>query len=83
MMWSGSIGAVRWVAENKRPFSIVADPQFRKLMKTGPGRTDLYIPSPATLARDVQKVFLATRLKVAAMLQVSQLLKQMRKQHLT
>lgn len=62
---------VRWVAENKRPFAIVSDKRFHRLMKTGPGRTELYIPSPATVGRDVRKVFVATRQRIAAKLQVS------------
>lgn len=62
---------VRWVAEDKRPFSIVADKRFRVLMKTGPGRHGQYVPSPATVGRDVRKVFTATRSRIAAMLQVS------------
>jgi len=46
---------VRWVAESKRPFNIVSDRGFQNLMKTG--RPEYYIPSPATVSRDVKKVF--------------------------
>ncbi len=66
-----SVETVRWVAEDKRPFSIVADKRFRVLMKTGPGRHGQYVPSPATVGRDVRRVFVATRKRIATMLQVS------------
>ncbi|KAF8801351.1 hypothetical protein BYT27DRAFT_7115214, partial [Phlegmacium glaucopus] len=46
---------IRWVAENMRPFSIVKDRGFQSLMKTG--RPRYYIPCPATVSRDVRKVF--------------------------
>jgi hypothetical protein len=59
---------VRWVAENKRPFSIVNDRGFRKLMKTG--RPDYHIPSAETLSRDVKMVFARVRKRIAKMLQV-------------
>lgn len=59
---------VRWVAESKRPFSIVNDCGFRKLMKTG--RPDYHIPSAETLSRDVKKVFAHVRKRIAKMLQV-------------
>lgn len=60
---------VRWISESKRPFKIVKDPGFRSLMKTG--RPDCYIPSPETISRDVKKVFVAVRQRIAHMLQVS------------
>jgi hypothetical protein len=59
---------VRWVAESKRPFEIVADRGFQSLMKTG--RPEYYIPSPTTVSRDVKKVFVNVRKRMAAMLQV-------------
>jgi hypothetical protein len=61
---------VRWVAENARPFEIVKDRGFQKLMKTG--RPGYYIPSPSTVSRDVQMVFVRTRQRIARMLQVSE-----------
>lgn len=70
-MFIYSIEAVRWVTEKKRPFTIVADTSFIRLMKTGPGRAEIYIPSPVTVGRDVRKVFVGTRQRVAKMLQVS------------
>jgi hypothetical protein len=59
---------VRWVAESKRPFEIVADRGFQSLMKTG--RPEYYIPSPTTVSRDVKKVFVNVRKRMATMLQV-------------
>lgn len=52
-----------------RPFSIVDDPGFNVLMKTG--RPGHYIPTRHTVARDVKDVFQKTRKKIAKMLQVS------------
>ncbi len=65
------VEVVHWVAEEKRPFSIVADKRFRVLMKTGPGRSEQYVPLPATVGCDVQKVFAATQKCITTMLQVS------------
>ncbi len=59
---------VRWVSESKRPFKIVKDCGFQKLMKTG--RPEYHIPSPETVSRDVKKVFLHVRKRMAKMLQV-------------
>jgi hypothetical protein len=58
---------VRWIAESKRPFSIVSDRGFQSLMKTG--RPEYYIPSPVTVSRDVKMVFANTRKRIAKMLQ--------------
>ena len=60
---------VRSVSESKRPFKIVKDRGFRNLMKTG--RPEYSIPSPETVSRDVKKVFLRVRKRIAKMLQVS------------
>jgi hypothetical protein len=60
---------VRWVAESKRPFEVVANRGFQSLMKTG--RPEYYIPSPTTVSRDVKKVFANVRKRMAKMLQVS------------
>jgi hypothetical protein len=60
---------VRWVAESKRPFKVVSDRGFQSLMKTG--RPGYYIPSPATVSRDVKKVFANAQKQIAKMLQVS------------
>jgi hypothetical protein len=60
---------VRWVAESMRPFKIVKDRGFQSLMKTG--RPDYYIPSPETVSRDVKKVFVRCRQRIAKILQVS------------
>ena len=59
---------VRWVAESKRPFQIVKDRGFQTLMKTG--RPAYQIPSPETVSRDVKKVFVRVRKRIAKMLQV-------------
>ncbi|KAJ7135163.1 hypothetical protein C8R46DRAFT_816624, partial [Mycena filopes] len=50
---------VRWFAESLRPFAIVKDRVYRKLMKTG--HPSSYIPSPSTVARDVKALFDKTR----------------------
>ncbi|KAJ6468855.1 hypothetical protein C8R45DRAFT_837606 [Mycena sanguinolenta] len=50
---------VRWVSESLRPFAIVKDRAYRKLMKSG--RPTAYIPSPSTVARDVKTLFQKTR----------------------
>jgi hypothetical protein len=60
---------VRWVSENKRPFSIVKDRAFQSLMKTG--RPEYHIPSPETVSRDVKDVFVRVRKRIAKMLQVN------------
>lgn len=59
---------VRWVSENKRPFSIVNDTKFQLLMKTG--RPEYHIPSAETVSRDVKNVFVCVRKRIAKMLQV-------------
>lgn len=59
---------VRWIAESKRPFSIVNDRGFQSLMKTG--RPGYHIPSDITISRDVRKVFLRVRSRIAKVLQV-------------
>ena len=58
---------VRWVAESKRPFTIVNDRGFQSLMKTG--RPDYHIPSEHTVSRDVKQAFVHARKRVAKMLQ--------------
>jgi hypothetical protein len=57
---------VQWVAESKRPFKIVEDRGFQKLMKTG--RPEYYIPSATTVSRDVKKVFVNVCKRMANML---------------
>ncbi|KAJ7832683.1 hypothetical protein B0H14DRAFT_2364670 [Mycena olivaceomarginata] len=52
---------------NNRPFSIVKDRGFRKLMKTG--RPTQYIPDPSTVSRDVRRVFARVRGRIAKLLQ--------------
>ena len=61
---------VRWVAEDLRPFKIVEDHGFQKLMKTG--CPEYYLPSPSTVSRDVQLVFVNARKHITKMLQVRQ-----------
>jgi hypothetical protein len=61
---------VRWVAEDLRPFKIVEDRGFQKLMKTG--CPEYYLPSPSTVSRDVRLVFVNARKRIAKMLQVRQ-----------
>jgi hypothetical protein len=64
---------VRWVCESMRPFDIVEDRGFQRLMKTGPGRPEYYIPSRTTVSRDVKLVFVNVRKRIAKMLKVSTL----------
>ena len=58
---------VRWVVESKRPFNIVSDHGFQKLMKMG--RPEYYIPSPATVLCVVKNVFTNAQKHIAKMLQ--------------
>ncbi len=51
-----------------RPFKIVEDRGFKKLMKTG--RPGYYLPSKETVSRDVKAVFAKCRQRIATMLQV-------------
>ena len=45
------------------------DRGFQSLMKTG--RLEYYIPSPETVSRDIRKVFVNVRKRIAKMLKVS------------
>lgn len=65
------VNHVRWVCEDTRPFSVVEDKGYHRNMKTGPGRQSTYIPSASTVSRDVKKVFLGAREKIAYLLKVS------------
>ncbi|RPD52227.1 hypothetical protein L226DRAFT_425154, partial [Lentinus tigrinus ALCF2SS1-7] len=58
---------VRWVAENKRPYDTVKDRAFLTLMKMG--RPEYKIPSPATVSRDVRRMFARCHARVTRMLQ--------------
>ncbi|KAG6913256.1 hypothetical protein DXG01_008365 [Tephrocybe rancida] len=60
---------VRWIAECVRPFKIVEDRGFRCLMKTG--RPEYWIPSAATVSRDVRLVFARARERIGKILQTS------------
>ena len=67
--YSNRIEIVKWVAEKRRPFIIVEDPQFVFLMKTGrPGYHLLLAP---TVARDVKHVFVEMRQQISKMLKVT------------
>ncbi|KAE9402042.1 hypothetical protein BT96DRAFT_816998, partial [Gymnopus androsaceus JB14] len=57
----------RWVAESARPFRMVRDRCYRWLQKEG--RPNHYVPSKETVARDVKKLFLKTKEKLAEELQ--------------
>src|ERR1700677_1754525 len=52
-----------------RPFDVVNDHEFQCLIKTG--RLEHYLPSPSTVSRDVKRVFVKARIRMAKMLQVS------------
>lgn len=60
---------MKWVAQSLRPFSVVQDPSFLTLMKTG--RPGYYVPSPSTVSRNVKTVFARTRRRTAQLLRVS------------
>ena len=60
---------VLWVSESLRPFNIVEDERFRRLMLTG--RPGLQLPSELTVGRDVRKVFWKAKEKIARLLQAS------------
>ncbi|KAJ3816856.1 hypothetical protein F5880DRAFT_1458667, partial [Lentinula raphanica] len=59
----------RWAAESARPFRIVEDRCFRWLQKEG--RPNQYVPSKATVAQDVKRLYSATKEQLAKELQVS------------
>jgi hypothetical protein len=59
---------IRWIMESLHPFSIVKDRGFKCLMKTG--HPEHYIPSAATVSRDVRLIFARTHNWIAEMLQV-------------
>jgi hypothetical protein len=59
---------VKWVTEKRRPFTIVEDPQFVFLMKTG--RPGYRLPSAKTVARDVKHVFVEMHQRISKMLKV-------------
>ena len=61
---------VCWFAESLRPFRTVKDQGFIDLMKTG-RPYDAWLPSPATIAKDVMTVWTAVRQRIATMLEVS------------
>lgn len=58
---------MRWIAESTRPFSIVGDRGFKKLMITG--RPGFKLPSPSTVARDAKVLFTRTRRLIGHILQ--------------
>ena len=60
---------VRWMAESKRPFNLVKDYGYHRVMKNG--RPAHYIPSDKSIARDLREVFVKTREQIAKKLQVS------------
>ena len=47
------------MAESFRPFAVVEDEGYKRLMKTG--RPECYIPSRSTVSRDVKSTFVKTR----------------------
>ena len=60
---------VRWMAESKRPFNLVKDRGYHRVMKNG--RPAHYIPSDQSIGRDLRQVFIKTRERIAKKLQVS------------
>lgn len=66
---TGRAEIVCWVSESMRPFAIVDDRAFQSLMKTG--WPEYWIPLRWTVARDVQRVFTCSWMRIAKLLQVS------------
>lgn len=58
---------MKWVTQSMRPHVIVKDPGFQSLMKTG--RPGYWIPSPSTIARDIQVIYTKCREKIVHLLQ--------------
>ncbi|KAJ3756101.1 hypothetical protein EV360DRAFT_29144, partial [Lentinula raphanica] len=58
---------VRWTAESARPFVIVRDRAYRWLQKEG--RANHYVPSNETVARDLKKLYLASKKQLTKELQ--------------
>ncbi|KAJ3969897.1 hypothetical protein EV361DRAFT_803017, partial [Lentinula raphanica] len=54
-----TVVTVRWLAENARPFRIVQDRGYRWLQKEG--RPNHFVPSKATVAHDVKKLYEAAK----------------------
>ena len=65
------VEVVRWVAESKRPFTIIKDCSLLKLLKTGPGRPDYRLPSPLTISQDVKHVFVRVHAQLVEKLKVN------------
>ncbi|KAK6968921.1 hypothetical protein R3P38DRAFT_3337434 [Favolaschia claudopus] len=63
---------VRWISESLRPFTVVQDRGYRRLMKSG--RPSTYIPSLRTVARDVKILFDKTRERLRKRFEVCLLL---------
>ena len=59
---------MKWVAENRQPFTIVEDPQFILLIKTR--RPGYRLPLAATVARDVKHVFIEMHQQISKALKV-------------
>jgi hypothetical protein len=62
---------VRWVVEYLRPANIVNDEPLHAIVKTGPGRQDVWIPSESTVMRDVRRAYRLGRVQVKAFFEVS------------
>ena len=59
---------ISWMSESKRPFNLVSDAGYHRVMKKGhPGH---YIPSDQTIRRDLHHVFVKSQEKIAKRLQV-------------
>ncbi|KAJ3753776.1 hypothetical protein EV360DRAFT_27774, partial [Lentinula raphanica] len=54
-----SVVTARWVAESARPFLIVRNRGYRWLQKEG--RPNHFVPSNVTVARDVKKLYVASK----------------------
>lgn len=65
----GEAFTAQWICESLRPFDIVEDPGYRRLVKTG--RPDFPTPSSKTLRQNVYNIYDRVLPRVSRMLKVS------------
>lgn len=65
------VNHVKWISTSNRPFAVVEDPGYHLNMRTGPAREGIYIPSSATVGKDVRLIFNGARKKISKLLKVT------------
>ena len=60
---------VLWMAEKQRPFELLNDKGYRRIMKEG--RPEHYVPSLSTVSQDVKNTFKGAREQISKLLRVS------------